>query len=207
MASHAVESLAPLADQAIYLEDGHVAWSGPGRELLATSYMSHLRTASLPKLTKVEHAAPSDCSVGTEAERSPSGMDSRNTNKCGSNRDVQYTINEAPPKTPKQLIMDEQRAKGLIDGAHWWNLKRASGSDVFWICVLFTILLCRFLPFAELQSLKYVWEDKHVPLLTPLLFRFWTDDTNADSSHSGMFWLAVYSGVSGLYGIKGFITS
>jgi ABC-type Na+ transport system ATPase subunit NatA len=42
IASHAVEALAPLADQAIYLDEGRVQWQGTGPELLESEHMSHL---------------------------------------------------------------------------------------------------------------------------------------------------------------------
>lgn len=46
IASHAVESLAPLADKAIFLEDGTAKWQGLGPDLLESECMAHLKTGS-----------------------------------------------------------------------------------------------------------------------------------------------------------------
>lgn len=44
--SHAVEALASIADQAIFLQDGRVEWEGFGSEVLQSERVVHLWTGT-----------------------------------------------------------------------------------------------------------------------------------------------------------------
>ena len=120
IASHAVESLAPLAHQALFLEDNRVVFTGSGDELLRSDYMRHLATESAGKAAEEAEA---------EAETETSGLASHD-----------FVVKEAIHKTPRQLIVEDARSDGTVKVDHWKDLIKANGGWFHWI-VLFTFLV------------------------------------------------------------------
>jgi ABC-type multidrug transport system ATPase subunit len=142
IASHAVEALAPLADQAIFLDAGRVVWQGDGSALMDSEHMAHLKT---------------------EKEQHPQEQKSEEPNlellekRRGSEnpQDAQtFEIKEAPPKTPRQLIMDEARAKGNVDLRHWRELMGFNGGKVFWEIMTALLLGSSIMPIVERRVLE-----------------------------------------------------
>ena len=135
IASHAVESLAPLASHAVFLEDGKVVWTGCGPDLLESEHMSHLKT----DLDDVESI---DFTLDPEDE------------KAAEARLGIFDIRHAIPKTPKQLLVDEKRAKGAVDLHHWHDLKRFTGNNLFWTGMVALLFLGALGPVAERRVLE-----------------------------------------------------
>jgi len=96
--SHAVESLAPLADQALFLDNSRVVWQGIGPELLESPHMIHLMTEP----SKVNEEGHLGILLKSCIRRG--WMQSRH-------------------KTPNQLIIEEQQEKGDVNINHWQSLR------------------------------------------------------------------------------------
>jgi ABC-type molybdate transport system ATPase subunit len=131
MASHAVELVAPLASAAIFLDEGRVKWQGTGPELLKSSHMAHLKSA--------DGDIPSHLEEGTVHNDREKG---------------EYVVQEVLPKTPKQLILEETRAKGEVDMKHWWNLKKRNGSNFFWLAMMILMVMSCLAPVVERKLLS-----------------------------------------------------
>jgi len=134
IASHAVESLAPLAGHAVFLNDGRAVWSGTGAELLDSTHMAHLKTETAPA------AEPTDLDIG-EKIALEAGDESA------------FQIKEAVPKTPKQLLIEENRQKGSVSAQHWTELKRFNGKNLFWTALILLLCASVLLPVAERRTL------------------------------------------------------
>ena len=137
IASHAVETLAPLANHAIFLDDGKAIWSGSGADLLASEHMAHLKTTA------------SDIQPAPDAIEGDLADEKELWEKAHS-----FKVLEAVPKTPKQLIVEEKRATGTVDTRHWVDLKKASGSNIFWVGMAMLLLLSVLGPVAERHALE-----------------------------------------------------
>ena len=131
IASHAVEALAPLASHSIFLDDGRAVWTGTGPELLESEHLSHLKTEPV-------ESAESELNVTKEWSHSV---------KADKPSDLE--IKEAVPKTPKQLLVDEQRVKGSVSLTHWRDIKTFNGNNIFWAGLLTVLILNTIAPVAE----------------------------------------------------------
>lgn len=155
LASHAVESLASLAAHAIYLDDGRCLWQGSGRQLLETGHMAHLKSESRSP-SRLASRLPSRERL--KAEPKINRKDKKKGEKPGS-LDVQaakgnFEIREAIPKTPKQLVIEEERAVGAVDLIHWKNLLKFNGNGVYWGAA-FTLMMAAVLaPVCERKVLS-----------------------------------------------------
>lgn len=137
IASHAVESLAPLASHSIFLDGGQAVWTGTGSQLLETPHMAHLKTEN-----EKEH----------EAE--PIIVDRRDSLKETEEEKDSFEIKEQVPKTPKQLIIEEQRNKGTINFDHWRDLKKFNGNNLFWTGAIALLFISSLAPVAERHTLE-----------------------------------------------------
>lgn len=137
IASHAVESLAPLAGHSIYLDDGRAVWAGRGPELLETIHMAHLKTESKGS----DSAEPLVAGRRQSLKEAEAEKDS-------------FEIREQVAKTPKQLLVEEARDKGNIDLQHWKDLKRFNGNNLFWTGVVALLFLTAIGPVAEKHALE-----------------------------------------------------
>jgi ABC-type multidrug transport system ATPase subunit len=147
IATHAVESLAPLADRAIYLDDGRVQWQGTGLELLETEYMSHLKSEAafsqpLDVKADVATAAPDQSSMP------------RKTSLASQSGPESFEVVRLPAKTPRQLLVDEDRAKGSVAFGLWTDLLKMNGGPVYFVAFVAFTLISIIGPVAERQYLK-----------------------------------------------------
>lgn len=144
IASHAVEALGPLAEKAIFLDQGQVVWKGTGPELLASKHMLHLMSD-----IKAETMAQSD-----NEKRIIDLADLIPPSKRESPND--FVIQEAPLKTPKQLILDEKRGKGHITYKLCLKLIQYNGSWIFHFGMLVILLAVATAPVASRHVLEWV---------------------------------------------------
>ncbi|WVN87012.1 uncharacterized protein L203_102188 [Cryptococcus depauperatus CBS 7841] len=183
LASHAVESLALLADKAIYLEDGRCLWQGPGKQLLESVHMSHLKTESrmpsrLPShapsriASRVPSRKPSHESLNVQTkEKSESGSDQIDVLKVETMKD-KFEIREAIPKTPKQIIVEEERVRGAVDLIHWKNLLKFNGGGSYWTMAGFLLLAAVLSPVLERRVLS-LWTGAEGQSLTEHTITYW----------------------------------
>lgn len=141
IASHAVEALAPLAQHAVFLDSGGIAWQGTGDKLLNSEHMAHLKTDE--STTRI---GPEEVDPGFQAER-------RRSSVADLPADI-LDLKEAIPKTPRQLIIDEDRAKGAVDLHHWRDLSRFNGSRLFWTSLVLVMSASCLAPVAERRVLE-----------------------------------------------------
>lgn len=138
IASHAVESLAIHANQAIFLEHGKAVWTGTGPDLLQTTHMDHLKTET------------SSQDLDSQAEM---GGVPDSSGHIKHKHDL--VLKEQVHLTPKQLIIEEKRNKGNVDVQHWTDLKQFMGGNVYWIGAIAFLLIALLAPIAERHVLKY----------------------------------------------------
>ncbi|KGB78045.2 ABC transporter ABCC.6 [Cryptococcus deuterogattii R265] len=181
LASHAVESLASLAAHAIYLDDGRCLWQGSGRQLLETGHMAHLKSESRSS-SRLPSRLPSRERL--KAEPKINRKDKKKSEKPGS-LDVQaakgkFEIREAIPKTPKQLVIEEERAVGAVDLIHWKNLLKFNGNGVYWGAA-FTLMMAAVL----------------APVCERKVLSLWTGTKGEISAnHTVVFWISFYAALS-----------
>ncbi|WWC95346.1 hypothetical protein V866_002208 [Kwoniella sp. B9012] len=186
IASHAIEALAPLADHSIYLEDGQCMFDGTGRELLDSEYMSHLKTESrMP--SRMPTRKPSMVSLSDQTQ-TENAMISKEVKERVERNEVseksieqasKFEIKIAIPKTPRQLILEEQRVTGTVDLKHWYNLLALNGGGFYWTLVSLLMLASTLTPVSERTVLS-----------------FWTgteDGGKASKEHSVIFWVSLYA--------------
>ena len=142
VATHAVESLAPLASQAVFLHDGRAVWQGTGPDLLGSEHMAHLKTE------------PSSNS-STRNKSSECGLEKRRNSAVFEVAEF-LEVKEALPKTPKQLIIEEQQSKGSIDMNYWLDLLRLNGSASYWIILILLTFGTCLMPVAYRRALEWV---------------------------------------------------
>lgn len=126
IASHAVEALAPISDKAVYLEDNTVAFQGTGPELLESSYMAHLTTLATSTLLNVQSGRDKDVDRGAgKLQGLPDESALESGMEC-------LDLSVEPLKTPRQLVLADQRAAGQIDSRHWKMIFTLHGGSVYW---------------------------------------------------------------------------
>jgi ABC-type multidrug transport system ATPase subunit len=145
IASHAVELLAPLACQALFLDAGKVVWTGTGPDLLESEHMAHLKTEA-PALLKEEEEDNNVPTIGTLRKR-------RQSEKLSS-MSADFELNTGVARTPRQLLMEEQRAKGTIDMQHWKDLITSNGGKMFWSGLMVLLFVTCLSPVAERKALE-----------------------------------------------------
>jgi ABC-type multidrug transport system ATPase subunit len=151
IASHAVESLAPLAHHSIFLDDGRAVWTGSGKELLDSEYMKHLRTGSVA----VHELDPADQENKAEAPTIAILENDDHLHEGEIDKEIKdFDVKEAVPRTPKQLIAEEERSKGDVDLNHWRDLMTLNGNNMFWAAVAVILILCNLLPVASRRVLE-----------------------------------------------------
>lgn len=138
IASHAVESLAPISHQAIFLEDGRVAWKGTGVDLLSSEYMAHLRTR--PTSDWKDDIETSDQFM----KRRPSVEEDMET----------FEVKEALVRTPRQLVIEETRSKGSVQTKYQWENVWFNGGIFFYALLFLLLLACTLFPVAERRGLE-----------------------------------------------------
>lgn len=138
IASHAVEALAPLAQHAVFLEDGTAAWQGKGSDLLNSSFMSHLQTSVTVEDPEAISTALVPASPNSEQLLSAKDFDMRSQEM----------------KTPKQLIQEELQKQGKTDIRLWKQLIRESGGWQFWFGSAVLLISVGVLPVLQRAVLK-----------------------------------------------------
>lgn len=138
IASHAVESLAPLADKAIFLEDGTAKWQGRGQELLESDFMAHLKTGGSPDNLDENNRPEAPTSVSVAK-----GSDQSELSKKGPQ---DFVVQRAPLKTPRQLLVDENKIKGAVDAKYWLELIRMNGDTLFFAAYISLSVLTMLSP-------------------------------------------------------------
>lgn len=142
--SHAVETLAPISHQAIFLQDGTSVWQGPGPELLATEHMSHLRYDDTSHSGSAATDSDKENGANNESESRPE------TSKGLSD----YEVRNAPAKTPRQMLVDENRAGGVVETHYWVDLVRKCGGRLFLVTFIVLTLGSVLGPVAERAVLQ-----------------------------------------------------
>ena len=137
VASHAVESLAPLAAYALFLEESRISWRGTGPALLESKHMSHLKTGA-PSQTG--DCIPTEDSLETSRSRQIGADD--------------FVYRADVPKTPRQLILDEAREKGNVKTEHWKTLLHFNGGTAFWAGYIMSMVAVCLSPVAERRVLE-----------------------------------------------------
>jgi ABC-type multidrug transport system ATPase subunit len=147
IASHAVESLASFADHAIYLDEGRVQWEGTGLELLESEHMTHLKPEpSISGSSISDDPGPMtepDITVMPRKASLPSAID-----------EDSFEMVRVPAKTPRQLLVDEDRAKGSVEFSLWSDLMRLNGGPIYFTFFVTTTLISVLGPVAERQVIK-----------------------------------------------------
>jgi len=147
IASHAVESLAPFANHAIYLDGGCVQWEGTGLELLESEHMTHLKSeSSTSGSLACDNPGPTakpDITIMAQEASLPSAID----------EDL-FEVVRVPAKTPHQLLLDEDRAKGSVEFSLWGDLMRMNGGPIYFTFFITTTLISVLGPVAERQVIK-----------------------------------------------------
>ncbi|OCF35103.1 ABC transporter ABCC.6 [Kwoniella heveanensis BCC8398] len=185
MASHAVEALAPLAHKAFFLDGGRCVWQGNGRELMDSEHMSHLKSESrMP--SRLPSRLPSSSDLDNKEAKIPTAQSSDDENfkqdtdgkQISSEDDAnKFEVVEQVPKTPRQLILEEDRETGEVDTAHWKNLLKFNGNAVYWTVVITIMLASTLSPVAERKVLS-----------------LWTgSEGEASKEQSIVFWVTLYS--------------
>jgi ABC-type multidrug transport system ATPase subunit len=139
IASHAVESLAPISQQAIFLDDGRVAWKGTGDDLLRSVHMAHLRTR--PGTYPEDEATTSD-----HSSKRRTSVEVTDT-EC-------FEMEEALARTPRQLVIEETRSRGAVERKYQWENIRFNGGIFFYVVLLLLLLACALFPVAERRVLE-----------------------------------------------------
>jgi ABC-type multidrug transport system ATPase subunit len=150
IASHAVESLAPLAQNALFLDTGTVVWNGAGPELLESEHMTHLRT-EVPEVPPTPTRGEAEEPATHERKACVNTLNGGGSGALGG---AQFEVRKAIAKTPRQLIMENKRAKGTIDLKHWKDLMVFNGGKLFWIGLTAILLASCLLPVAERKTLE-----------------------------------------------------
>jgi ABC-type glutathione transport system ATPase component len=149
IASHAVEALATFADHAVYLDDGAAKWQGTGLELLETEHMAHLKseTSSSASILEDDPNASAEPNLTTMHRKAslPSAFDENS-----------FEVVRIPAKTPMQLLVDEDRAKGSVAFSLWTDLLRMNGGPTYFTLFITTTLISIVAPVGERQVIKYV---------------------------------------------------
>lgn len=144
IASHAIESLAPISHQAIFLADGTSVWQGAGPDLLATEHMSHLLSADRPIPADDDNTTPQ------KSDHDPEHVAEKSSRKIPS----EFEIRKAPAKTPRQMLVDEKRAGGIVEVQYWVDLVKLCGGRLFLTTFILLTLGSILGPVAERALLR-----------------------------------------------------
>lgn len=132
IASHAVEALALLAHRAVFLQDGRAVWQGSGNDLLECQYMAHLRAdGASGAVGDVQDAQAAH--VASDLLGKPYSLD-------------RFEVNLEVHKTPRQLIVDENRGIGQTNFRLWTDLAKRNGGVLFWVTSLMFLVVASVLP-------------------------------------------------------------
>jgi len=147
IASHAVEALASFANRAVYLDNGGAQWQGTGLELLETEHMAHLKseTSSSSSIGEDNPSALAEPNLRTMPRKAslPSAIDENS-----------FEVVQVPAKTPLQLLVDENRAKGSVAFSLWANLLKMNGGPTYFTLYITTTLISILAPVGERQVIK-----------------------------------------------------
>ncbi|WWC65637.1 uncharacterized protein I303_108257 [Kwoniella dejecticola CBS 10117] len=190
IASHAIESLAPLAQHSIFLDDGKCIFTGTGLDLLDSEHMSHLKTESrLP--SRVPSRRPSITGMPEEFTNMAKDIATNSVHEADDKNEVSeksmeqaknFQVKESVAKTPRQLILEEQRSSGSVDLQHWKNLFKLNGGKFYWSTLISIIVISVLLPVAS-RSVLSLWTGKGT-----------TQDRNSDDIV--VFWVVLYAVLS-----------
>nr|XP_019043278.1 ABC transporter ABCC.6 [Kwoniella bestiolae CBS 10118]OCF22208.1 ABC transporter ABCC.6 [Kwoniella bestiolae CBS 10118] len=187
IASHAIEALAPLADHSVYLEDGRCMFNGTGRELLDSEYMSHLRTESrmpsrrpsrMPSMVNLSDQGESASTLEL-AQEVAKKVEKNEVSEKSREQAEKFEIRMAIPKTPRQLILEEERVTGTVDIRHWYNLLALNGGGVYWTVVIVLMFVTTLTPVAE-RTVLSLWTGTE-------------DGGKTAKEHSVTFWVSLYA--------------
>jgi len=149
IASHAVEALASFADRAVYLDNGGAQWQGTGLELLETEHMAHLKSETGSAASVLEDVS------GASAEPDPTTMP-RKASLPSAFDENSFEVVRVPAKTPLQLLVDEDRAKGSVPFSLWTDILRMNGGPTYFTLFISTTLISIVAPVGERQVIKCV---------------------------------------------------
>jgi hypothetical protein len=99
--------------------------------------MSHLRTDTAT-------AAPGRVVTPLEASQEDGTTEAKDT----------FEVVDAVPKTPRQLILEEQRVQRYIPLNRWSELKEFNGTHLFWTILTTLLVLSTLGPVAERRVLE-----------------------------------------------------
>jgi hypothetical protein len=68
--------------------------------------------------------------------------------------ETSFEVVRVPAKTPRQLLVDEDRAKGAVDFRLWSGLLRMNGGPGYFTAFILTTLISIIGPVGERQYLK-----------------------------------------------------
>jgi hypothetical protein len=111
--------------------------------------MEHLKTEGSGTVSKTEDADNKALEAKDVPFEDPASQDLKATKEK-----KEFEIKEAIPKTPKQLVIEEERVKGAIDTAHWWDLKKSNGDNLFWSGLTGILIISSLAPVAERKVLE-----------------------------------------------------
>lgn len=137
IASHAVESVCPLASRAVFLDDGRAVWQGSGPDLLSSEHMAHLQTVS-------EAVTTSSPLYELSSQSKEGGLENRE----------EFVIHETIHRTPKQLIEEESRGSGALAMNLWKELAGFVGRWPFWTLMTALMLGACLMPIAVQRILE-----------------------------------------------------
>ncbi|WWC93054.1 uncharacterized protein L201_008018 [Kwoniella dendrophila CBS 6074] len=187
IASHAIEALAPLAKHAIYLDDGRCIFTGDGRGLLNSEHMTHLKTESRvqskasSRITSTTNLSELNAPITSSVGKSK-GPEKNEVSEKSIEQTKRFVIKEAIPKTPRQLILEEERASGQVDLKHWRNLLALNGSGVYWVTVMLLMSASTLSPVAE-RTVLSLWTGKE-------------GGGTISKNHDVGFWVTLYAALS-----------
>lgn len=147
IASHAVESLASYTDHAIYLDEGRVQWQGTGLELLESEHMTHLKSEAS------SHKSVLEDNPNTLSQPDTMAMP-RKASLPSAVEEGSFEVVQVPAKTPLQLLVDEDCAKGSVELKVWTDLLKMNGGSLYFAAFITTTLISILGPVGERQVIK-----------------------------------------------------
>lgn len=150
IASHAVESLAPIADQAIFLENGQVALSGTGDELLRSEHVAHLRASvEGENISLVDQDRQGKGVVDKDIKE----KDQTSTSESAD----EFQVKEFNPKTPRQILLEDKREEGTVMMKHYSDWLSFNGGAPFWVMWIVLLGLVKAAMLLEYKTLESVF--------------------------------------------------
>ncbi|KAL7420090.1 hypothetical protein Q5752_005055 [Cryptotrichosporon argae] len=90
---------------------------------------------------------------------------------------VPYDIKAQTPKTPRQLVVEEEKVKGNVDIRLWFALKKLTGNNLFWAITSVLMVITALLPVVYQKVLEQ-----------------WTTKVDIPQREL-VFWLGLYAGL------------